>query len=107
MTALLPLAYGYLRDDLITDRDRDAGEDTLRAAATSLGFELATMFYEPPPQGGLLPPAFVDLIQECRRAAAHAVITLPGHLSNMSMARMVLQEVLHVRAEAVIHEIGD
>ncbi|MGW4095099.1 hypothetical protein [Nocardia sp. NPDC004750] len=106
MTALLPLAYGYLRDDLITDHDRDAGDERLRVAAISLGYELATVFHEPRPQGGLLPPVFVDLIQECRRAAAHAVITLPGHLSNMSMCRMVLQEVLHVRAEAVVHEIG-
>ncbi|MET9031231.1 hypothetical protein ABZW96_37530 [Nocardia sp. NPDC004168] len=106
MTALLPLAYGYLRDDLIDGRDRAAGDDTLRAAATSLGYELATVFHEPPPQNGLLPPAFVDLIQECRRAAAHTVITLQGHLSNMAMSRMVLQEVLHARAEAVVHEIG-
>jgi hypothetical protein len=106
-TALLPLAYGYLRDDLIGDRDRDreVGEDTLRGAARSLGYELAAVFHEPPPQGGLLPPAFAEMMQECRRAAAHAVITLPGHLSNMSMSRMVLQEVLHVRAEAVIHEV--
>ncbi|WP_159851140.1 hypothetical protein [Nocardia sp. CY41] len=55
--------------------------------------------------GGLLSPAFADLIQECRRAAAHTVITLPGHLSHMSMSRKVLQEVLHVRAEAIVHEV--
>ncbi|MFE9328627.1 hypothetical protein ACIHDR_47615 [Nocardia sp. NPDC052278] len=106
MTALLPLAYGYLRDDLIGDRDRDSGEDTLRAAARVLGYELGTVFHEPPTETGLLPPAFVDLLQECRRAAAHTVITLAGHMSNMSMSRMVLQAVLQVRAEAVIHEIG-
>ncbi|MEU6188094.1 hypothetical protein [Nocardia sp. NPDC047038] len=35
MTALLPLACGYLREDLINDRDRAAGEDVLRAAAWS------------------------------------------------------------------------
>ncbi|MFI6368594.1 hypothetical protein ACIBG0_38425 [Nocardia sp. NPDC050630] len=107
MTALLPLAYGYLRDDLIGDRDHDSGEDTLRAAARSLGYELGTVFYEPRPESGLLPPAFVDLVQECRRAAAHAVITLSGHMSNMSVSRMVLQAVLQVRAEAVVHEVGD
>ncbi|WP_159851150.1 hypothetical protein [Nocardia sp. CY41] len=105
MTALRPLAYGYLRDDLIHDRDGDSGEDTLRAAARSLGYELGAVFHEPPPQGGLLPPAFIELIQECRRVAAHAVITVQGHLSNMSMSRMVLHEVLHTRAEAVVHEI--
>ncbi|MGY1865445.1 MULTISPECIES: hypothetical protein [Nocardia] len=107
MTALLPLAYGYMRDDLIHDCDRDAGEDTLRAAARSLGYELATVFHEPSPQSGLLPPAFVDLVQECRRAAAHMVLTLEGHMSNTSMSRLVLHEVLHARAEAVVHEIGD
>lgn len=107
MTALLPLAYGYLRDDLIDDGGRAVGEDTLRAAARSLGFELATVFHEPPPQGGLLPPAFADLINECRRAAAHTVITLQGHLSNMSISKMVLREVLHIRAEAVVHEVGN
>ncbi|MGW4768996.1 hypothetical protein ACWEO2_13265 [Nocardia sp. NPDC004278] len=102
MTALLPLAYGYLRDDLIGERDRDSGEDMLRAAARSLGYELGTVFHEPPQETGMLPPAFVDLIQECRRAAAHAVITLRGHMSNMSVPRMVLQ----VRAEVVVHEVG-
>ncbi|WP_067480905.1 hypothetical protein [Nocardia amamiensis] len=106
MTALLPLAYGYSRDDLIHDRDRDAGEATLRAAATSLGYDLAAVFHEPSPQSGLLPPAFVDLIQECRRAGAHLVLTLQGHMSSMSMSRMVLHEVLHARAEAVVHEIA-
>lgn len=105
MAALLPLAYGYVRDDLIDDKDRGAGDDALRAAARSLGYELATVFHEPPPREALLPPAFVDLVRECRRSAAHMVITLPGHLSNMSMSRMILQEVLQVRADAVVHEI--
>jgi hypothetical protein len=79
------------------------GEDTLRAIARSLGYELATVFHEPTPQGGLLPPAFAEMIHECRRAAAHVVITLPGHLSNMS--RTVLQEILRIGAEAVVHEV--
>ncbi|WP_157129599.1 hypothetical protein [Nocardia amamiensis] len=105
MTALLPLAYGYLRDDLLRDRDSDSSEDRLRAAAGSLGYELGTVFHEPPPQGATLPPAFVDLVQECRRAAAHAVITLHGHLSNMSVCRMVLLAVLDVRADAAVHEV--
>ncbi|MEV6259025.1 hypothetical protein ACIHAX_35755 [Nocardia sp. NPDC051929] len=108
MTALLPLAYGYLRDGLIevADGEGDLGENTLRAADRSLGYELGTVFHEPPPDTGLLRPAFVDLIQECRRAAAHAVITLSGHLSNMSVSRMVLRAALQVRADAVVHEIG-
>ncbi|MBF6397461.1 hypothetical protein IU438_16870 [Nocardia cyriacigeorgica] len=107
MTALQPLAYGYVRDDLINSRDREASDDALRNAARSMGFELAAVFHEPPPQNALLPPAFVDLVQECRRAAAHLVVTMPGHLSNMSTSRMVLEEVLHVRAAAQVHEVAD
>ncbi|MGW4095037.1 hypothetical protein [Nocardia sp. NPDC004750] len=105
MTALRPLAYGYLRDDLANDCDRDSDEERLRAAATALGYELAAVFYEPAPQSGLLPPAFADLIQECRRAAAHAVITMQGHLSNMAISRIMLHEVLHSRTQAIVHEI--
>ncbi|MBF6302815.1 hypothetical protein IU459_35580 [Nocardia amamiensis] len=95
-----------MRDDLLGDRDCGSGEDRLRAAAGALGYELGTVFHEPPPQGGTLPPAFVDLVQECRRAAAHAVITLHGHLSDMSVCRMVLLAVLDVRADAAVHEVG-
>ncbi|MEV2226117.1 hypothetical protein AB0E01_40575 [Nocardia vinacea] len=102
MTALRPLAYGYLRDDLIGDRDRDSVEEMLRDAARLLGYQLGTVFHEPPTETGLLPAAFVELLQECRRAAAHTVITLAGH---MSMSPMVLQAVLQVCAQAVVHEI--
>jgi hypothetical protein len=105
MTALLPLAYGYLRDDLLDERGSSPGEDTLRDTARSLGYELGTVFHEPAPQNGTLPPAFVDLVQECRRAAAHTVITLRGHLSNMAVCRMVLLAVLDVRAGAAVHEV--
>lgn len=105
MTALLPLAYGYLRDDLLNDCDCNSGDDRLRIAAQALGYELGTVFHEPAPQSGTLPPAFVDLVHECRRAAAHAVITLQGHMSGMSMCRMVLLAVLDVRADVTVQEI--
>lgn len=105
MTALLPLAYGYLRDDMLCDLGCESSDDRLRAAAGSLGYELGTVFHEPAPESGTLPPAFVDLVHECRRAAAHAVITLHGHLSNMSVCRMVLLAVLDVRADATVHEV--
>src|SRR5262245_7188012 len=98
MTALLPLAYGYLRDDLLRDRDTNSSEDRLRIAAEELGYALGTVFHEPVPQNGTLPPAFVDLVQECRRAEAHTVLTLPGHMSGMSVCRMVLLAILDVRA---------
>ncbi|WP_433527263.1 hypothetical protein ACQPZ2_21910 [Nocardia pseudovaccinii] len=104
-TALLPLAYGYLRDDLLGASDSDSSEDRLRNTARSLGYELATVFHEPSPQIGTLPPAFVDLVQECRRAAAHVVITLRGHMSEMAVCRMVLLAVLDVRAGAAVHEV--
>ncbi|MFQ6392448.1 hypothetical protein ACLMAJ_03230 [Nocardia sp. KC 131] len=103
-TALLPLAYGYLRDDLLDDHSSPS-EERLRLTAESLGYELGTVFHEPAPQSATLPPAFVDLVQECRRAAAHTVITLRGHLSNMSVCRMVLLTVLDVRADAAVHEV--
>jgi hypothetical protein len=103
--ALLPLAYGYMRDDLLSDRDLNSIEDRLRATARSLGYELAAVFRELPPQNATLPPAFVELVQECRRAAAHAVITPRGHMSDMSVCRMVLLAVLEVRAGAAVHEV--
>jgi hypothetical protein len=103
MTALPPLAYGYLRDDLLDDSN--TSEDRLRNTAESLGYELGTVFHEPAPQNGTLPPAFVDLFQECRRAAAHTVITLSGHLSNMSVCRMILLTILDVRVGAAVYEV--
>lgn len=105
MTALLPLAYGYLRDDIHGVRDPISGEDRLRAAAESLGYALGAVFHEPAPQNGTLPPAFVELVRECRRSAAHTVLTLNGHLSGMSVCRMVLLAILDVRAETAVQEI--
>ncbi|MEV4126785.1 hypothetical protein [Nocardia sp. NPDC049707] len=103
MTALLPLAYGYVRDELLRDCDRNSSDDRLRAAARSLGYALGGVFHEPASETATLPPAFVDLVQECRRAEAHTVLTLPGHLSGMSVCRMVLLAILDVRADAAIH----
>ncbi|WP_157116556.1 hypothetical protein [Nocardia vaccinii] len=105
MTALLPLVYGYLRDDLLDESGSPPSEDRLRNAARSLGYELGTVFHEPAFQKGTLPPAFVDLVHECRRAAAHTVITLRGHLSDMAVCCMILLTVLDVRANAAVHEI--
>ena len=106
-TALLPLAYGYVRDDLLDDRNFGSSEDKLRETARSLGYELGTVFHEPEsPQNATLPPAFVDLVQECRRAAAHAVITPRGHMSQMAVCQMVLLSILDVRAGAAVHEVS-
>ncbi|MFF0452782.1 hypothetical protein [Nocardia africana] len=55
-TALLPLAYGYVRDDLLDDRDFGASEDKLRDIARSLGYELGAVFREPKLQNMTLPP---------------------------------------------------
>ncbi|MFE3262544.1 hypothetical protein ACFXPS_44300 [Nocardia sp. NPDC059091] len=104
-TAPLPLAYGYVRDDLLDDRESDSSDDRLRDTARSLGYELGTVFHEPSPQSATLPPAFVELVQECRRAAAHAVITLRGHMSQMAVCRMVLLEILDVRAGTAVYEV--
>jgi hypothetical protein len=105
-TALLPLAYGYVRDDLLDDREAGSSEDRLRGTARSLGYELGTVFHEPEPQNATLPPAFVDLVQECRRAAAHAVITVHGHMSHMAVCRMVPLTILDVRAGVAVHEVS-
>jgi hypothetical protein len=105
MTVLLPLAYGYLRADLLRERDRKSGEDRLRAAAESLGYALAAVFYEPAPQNGTLPPAFVELVQECRRTEARVVLTLSGHLSGRAVLRKILMAILGVHADDAIQEI--
>ncbi|MGO4614213.1 hypothetical protein AB4Z47_09005 [Nocardia sp. 2TAF39] len=94
-----------MRDDLLRDRDANSSEDRLRNTARSLGYDLGAVFHEPAPQNGTLPPAFVDLVQECRRAEARTVITPHGHMSDMSICRMVLLAVLDVRAAAAVHEV--
>ncbi|MRH87780.1 hypothetical protein GFY24_09995 [Nocardia sp. SYP-A9097] len=105
MTALLPLAYGYVRDDLLSDRDPSFSDKILLAAARSLGYALGTVFHEPGPQSATLPPVFVDLVQECRRARACTVLTLPGHLSGTSLCHRVLLAILEARAEAAVQEV--
>ncbi|MGW5382555.1 hypothetical protein [Nocardia sp. NPDC003963] len=107
MTLLMPLAYGYLRDDLIGDLDAGIAENVLRTAAGMLGYELGTVFHEPPCRSGVLPPVFVDLVQECRRAASHMVLTLPGHISvsDSSVCSRILRAALNARAEAIVHEV--
>lgn len=105
MNSLLPLAYGYFREDLLGVSDPKSSEDKLRTAAESLGYSLGAIFREPTPQSGTLPPAFVELVQECRRSAAHSVLTLNGHLSGMCVCRMVLLAVLDGPTEAAVQEI--
>ncbi len=105
-TALLPLAYGYVRDDLLEECDCESSEDMLRDTARSLGYELGTVFHEPAPQNATLPPAFLELVQECRRASAHAVITVCGHMSHMAGCRMVLLTILDARVGATVHEVS-
>ncbi|WP_063039508.1 hypothetical protein [Nocardia grenadensis] len=77
----------------------------LRDAARSLGYELATVFHEPAPQSATLPPVFIDLVKECRRAEARMVLTLCGHLSGMAVCRMVLLSVLDVRGNVEVQEL--
>ncbi|WP_280267593.1 hypothetical protein [Nocardia wallacei] len=104
MSAVLPLAYGYLRVDLLDD-ELIACEERLTAVAQDLGFELAAVFCEQPPQRASIPPAYLELLRECCRTQAHTVITLPGHLSGMAVPRMCLLEVLAVRAAAQVCEV--
>ncbi|MGW0184001.1 hypothetical protein [Nocardia sp. NPDC003345] len=103
MTEVPPLAYGYLRDDLLAEGD--AAECLLGAAAIALGYELGTVFHESPRRNEGIPPAFVDLLAECRRAAADAVITPHGHLSE-SVSRTLLRATPKAHAGVVVHEFG-
>ncbi|MQY20604.1 hypothetical protein [Nocardia macrotermitis] len=105
MTSVQPLAYGYLRSDLLRDRDPNSVEQRLRTAAATLGYALGTIFYEPLPDSGTLPPAFVELVHECRRTEAHTVLTLHGHLSGMSVCCKVLEAILGGHTGATIQEI--
>ncbi|WP_157121334.1 hypothetical protein [Nocardia miyunensis] len=105
MHTVLPLAYGYLRTDLLRDRDPNSVEQRLRAAADSLGYALGTVFYEPVPHDGTLPPAFVELVQECRRTEAHTVLTMHGHLSCMSVCHKVLEAILGGHPGGMIREV--
>ncbi|WP_280382743.1 hypothetical protein [Nocardia wallacei] len=98
-----PLAYGYLRTDLVGDGDR--AERQMIRAAWDLGFQLAAVFREQSPQTAAVPPAYVDLVCECCRAEAHMVITVPGHLCGMAVPRMVLLDMLAVRAHAQVCEV--
>ncbi len=100
---VLPLAYGYLRVDLVDDGDRAAG--LMVEAARRLGCELAVVFWERSPQS-TVPPAWLDLVCECCRAEAHTVFTAPGHLCDMALPRMVLLEMLAVRADAQVCEVS-
>lgn len=105
MTPVLPLAYGYLRADLLRDRDQHSVEQRLRSAAESLGYALGAVFFEPLPHEGTLPPAFVELVHECRRTEAHTVLTMHGHLSGMSTCHRVLEAILGSHTGATIREV--
>ncbi len=103
MNAVPPLAYGYLRVDLVDDGD--LAERLMVAAAQAAGCELAAVFWERSPQS-TVPPAWLDLVCECCRAEAHTVFTALGHLCDMALPRMVLLEMLAVRADAQVSEVS-
>ncbi|MFQ6332063.1 hypothetical protein ACLMAL_38945 [Nocardia sp. CWNU-33] len=104
MNEILPLAYGYVRLDLV-GRDLTSCEQRLLTFAREHGYELAAVFREQAPQAAKLPQAFIDLVHECRRAEANTVITLCGHLAGMSMPRLSLLDVLAARGNAHVCEL--
>ncbi|WP_228838975.1 hypothetical protein, partial [Nocardia amamiensis] len=71
------------------------------------GYELGAVFHEPPPQGGTLPPAFVDLVQECRRAAAHAVITLHGCCASLRVVMMSSSSMVMIESWKRPRPVGE
>lgn len=102
--ATLPLAYGYLRLELLGG-EIATWEGRLAAAALELGFELAAVFREHAPEA-TVPPAYLDLLHECRRAQAHLVMTATGHLSGMTVPRACLLGLLAARAGARVYEVS-
>ncbi|MGW5515350.1 hypothetical protein [Nocardia africana] len=102
MNKLLPLAYGYLRMDLVDDGDR--AERQITQAAQHLGFQMAAVFREHSPET-IVPTAYLDLVCECCRADAHTVIAAPGHLSGMTVPQTVLLDMLATRARAHVREV--
>ncbi|WP_327138894.1 hypothetical protein [Nocardia sp. NBC_01327] len=102
----LPLAYGYLRVDLLDSVALILGEQRLVTAAFQLGCQLAAVFLEPAPHSTTVPPAFLDLVQECRRSEAHTVITVCGHMSGMAVPHTCLLDILARRAAAQVCEVA-
>jgi hypothetical protein len=80
-------------------------EQRLQAFARERGYQLAAVFQERAPQNATLPQAFIDLIDECRRAEAHIVFTLCGHLTGMATPRMCLLDVMAARGHAHVCEL--
>ncbi|MFJ4651075.1 hypothetical protein ACIP5Y_07355 [Nocardia sp. NPDC088792] len=102
----LPLAYGYLRADLLGNLTLDIGERILAASACKLGCELAAVFLESDPLSETVPPAFLDLLEECRRSGAHLVLTGCGHMSGMVVPHSCLLNVLALRADVHVCEVA-
>ncbi|MEG8182199.1 hypothetical protein GZH49_27370 [Nocardia terpenica] len=105
MNAILPLAYGYLRDDLLHEIEPATGEELLMDRARQLGYEIASVFHEPPLGSETIPQTFMDLVWECCRTEARAVITPSGHMSGMKISRMCLTAILTKRADTRVHEV--
>ncbi|MFJ4652121.1 hypothetical protein ACIP5Y_12725 [Nocardia sp. NPDC088792] len=100
----LPLAYGYLRIDLLSGEVAD-WEHRLVEVSRGLGVEVAAVFRESSPQG-TVPPAYLELVHECCRTGAHIVITAPGHLSGMAIPHTCLLDILAIRAGARVCEVS-
>ncbi|MEU0539633.1 hypothetical protein [Nocardia sp. NPDC005978] len=106
MNPLPPLAYGYLRLDLLDASAIESHRRRLSTAARELGCELGTVFLEPHPRDETVPSAFLDLLHECRRAQARTVITLCGHLTGLPVPHDCLLGVLADRAAATVCEVN-
>ncbi|MBF6454549.1 hypothetical protein [Nocardia cyriacigeorgica] len=107
MTALSPLAYGYLRDELLVDVELPRCDQRLIAIARQMGFDMAAIFHERADIASLVPGAFLDLVHECRRARARMVFTLPGHIAGLTVPAASLLHVLADRGEAAVFEVPE
>ncbi|VFA97920.1 hypothetical protein [Nocardia cyriacigeorgica] len=107
MTALSPLAYGYLRDELLVDIELRRCDQRLIAIARRMGFDMAAIFHERTDLASIVPGAFLDLVHECRRARARMVFTLPGHIAGLTVPASALLSVLADRGEAAVFEVPE
>lgn len=107
MTALSPLAYGYLRDELLVGVELPRCDQRLIAIARRMGFDMAAIFHERTDFSSIVPGAFLDLVHECRRARARMVFTLPGHIAGLTVPAASLLNVLADRGEAAVFEVPE
>ncbi|WP_331765123.1 hypothetical protein [Nocardia sp. NBC_01388] len=97
-----PLVYGYLRTDLVKHANQLAEWDRqIREFATAEGFEVGTVFQEPP---DLMWSALAALMIELKRSECHDVVVpaISHMLRPGSATPNALVELLRTEAHAFV-----